>query len=480
MDGRISETQAKVLQAACLSGSYRTVTASEQTAARKLNGKGMLSRDPKDGTIWYPTERAQTLAAAAAMVVLSGPDAEADAADHNSTREPGRIPHHPLAGLFPMLGEDDLRRLADDIETRGQEEPVWLLDGKILDGRNRDAACHLIGIDAWTKEYEGKDPLGFVLSLNLHRRHLTDSQRAMVAARIVDWENGMNQTTAGSANVQTRVAARRLSISERAVAAAKRVRDHGVVALADAIRDGRISVSAGEAISHLERQAQDEVLRLEEKDIVARAKEIRQKRQLVRHNVRLAHMAHVTEGGQATAGKVTQQFPVIYADPPWKFGVHSEVTGREKSAENHYPTMATDEICGLFAEIGAPAKRDAVLFLWATNPMLPDALRVMTAWGFAYVHHWIWDKEVAGTGYWGRDRHELLLIGRRGDVAAPLPGSQPETVHREPKGRHSQKPDFYAETIERLYPAMPRLEMFCRQARPGWTAWGFESGEAAQ
>jgi N6-adenosine-specific RNA methylase IME4 len=157
--------------------------------------------------------------------------------------------------------------------------------------------------------------------------------------------------------------------------------------------------------------------------------------------------------------------------------VRSDVTGREKSAENHYPTMPTDDICALWGKIGAPAKRDAVLFLWATNPMLPDALRVMEAWGFAYVHHWIWDKEIAGTGYWGRDRHELLLIGRQGDPASPLPGSQPETVHREAKGRHSVKPGYFAETIERLYPDMPRLEMFCRSPRPGWTAWGHEAGQ---
>jgi N6-adenosine-specific RNA methylase IME4 len=104
--------------------------------------------------------------------------------------------------------------------------------------------------------------------------------------------------------------------------------------------------------------------------------------------------------------------------------------------------------------------------------MLLDGLRLLAELGFTYVHHWVWDKEVAGTGYWGRDRHEHLLIGRRGDIAAPLPGTQPETVHRERKGKHSAKPDFYAEQIEKLFPGVAKLELFCRAPRPGWDAIG--------
>jgi len=189
----------------------------------------------------------------------------------------------------------------------------------------------------------------------------------------------------------------------------------------------------------------------------------------------LAHMDMVAEKGRAAApAALSKIYPVYYADPPWRFGVRSEVTGREKSAENHYPTLPTDEICDRLAGL-IGGEHPGVCFLWATNPMLPDALRVLGACGFTYVHHWIWDKEVAGTGYWGRDRHELLLIGRRGDIAAPLPGTQPETVHRERKGRHSAKPDWFAEQIERLFPGVARLELFARTARPGWDAWGFEA-----
>ena len=385
---------------------------------------------------------------------------------------------HPLAELFPMLPESELRELADDIVTFGQRVPIVLLDGMVLDGRNRLAACRFAEVEPRFVEYEGDDPLNFVLSHNLHRRHLTESQRAMIAARIVDWDVGINQVTAGAANLPTRKAAERLSISERAVRAARRIQERGAGELVEAIREGRVTVHAGEALSDLEHETQREILDREEREIVARAKAIRAERQRRRHDERLENMRRIAgDGGTAAPRRLDRRYPVIYADPPWRFGVRSEVTGREKSAENHYPTMTTPEIAALFAELGDPATADAVLFLWAINPMLSEALDVMRAWGFAYVHHWIWDKEVAGTGYWGRDRHELLLIGRRGDVAAPLPGSQPETVRRERKGPHSAKPDFFAETIERLYPAMARLEMFARRARPGWDAWGYEAGD---
>ncbi|WP_406871600.1 MT-A70 family methyltransferase [Aminobacter sp. P9b] len=382
---------------------------------------------------------------------------------------------HPLAELFPMLSEQEIRELADDIVTYGQRVPIMLLDGQVLDGRNRLAACRFAEVEPVFAQFEGDDALGFVLSHNLHRRHLSESQRAMVAASIVDWDRGINQATAGSANLPTREAARRLSISERAVIAAKRIREHGADELVAAIRDGRVSVHAGEAISDLALEAQREVLEREERDIVRKAKEIRERKQRLRHTVRLAHMEMVRNGGQATAPKALgKKYPVGMMDPPWQFAVRSEVTGREKSAENHYPTMTTDEIIALLRELD-PFTDNAVVACWATNPMLLHGLRVLAELGFTYVHHWVWDKEVAGTGYWGRDRHEILLIGRRGDVAAPLPGTQPETVHRERKGRHSAKPDFYAEQIERLFPGVARLELFSRRARPGWDHWGFEA-----
>lgn len=168
-----------------------------------------------------------------------------------------------------------------------------------------------------------------------------------------------------------------------------------------------------------------------------------------------------------------RKFGVIYADPPWRFTVRSETTGMDRSAENHYPCQDTDEICEL--DIPSVAADDCVLFIWATVPMMPDALSVMSAWGFNYKSHCIWVKDRVGTGYWFRNQHELLLIGTRGKIPAPAMGSQWSSVIEAPVGAHSAKPAAFHQLIEEYYPTLPKLEMYARSPRDGWAVAGYES-----
>ncbi|HEX3410332.1 MAG TPA: MT-A70 family methyltransferase [Stellaceae bacterium] len=167
-------------------------------------------------------------------------------------------------------------------------------------------------------------------------------------------------------------------------------------------------------------------------------------------------------------------YGVVLADPPWRFAVRSRETGLGRAAENHYPTMNLDDI----AALPVPASADCVLFLWATIPLLPAALAVMTAWGFAYKSHMAWIKDKPGTGYWFRAQHELLLLGTRGEIPAPAPGQQWPSVIIAPRAEHSVKPGAVYEMIEQQWPTMPKLEMFARQARPGWDSHGNEAGGA--
>ena len=143
-----------------------------------------------------------------------------------------------------------------------------------------------------------------------------------------------------------------------------------------------------------------------------------------------------------------KRYGVLLADPPWSFRVFSDATGMDRAAANHYPTMSTEAIARLAPVL--PAADDCVLpsFGRPRATMLLDALSVITAWGFNYKSHFVWVKDRVGTGYWVRSRHELLLIGTKGNIPAPAPGGQYESVITAPRGEHSAKPFVVHEMIE--------------------------------
>lgn len=180
---------------------------------------------------------------------------------------------------------------------------------------------------------------------------------------------------------------------------------------------------------------------------------------------------------KSTAAKIVslpvKKYGVIYADPEWKFKAFSEETTNH-GPQFHYSVSETDDIAK--RDIQSIAHSDCVLFLWATVPMLPDALKVVEAWGFEYKSQIVWVKDRAGTGYWTRNKHEILLICTRGKPTCPSPGENPESVIVAPVGAHSEKPERFAEIIEYLYPNIPKIELNRRgPARHGWDAWGAES-----
>jgi N6-adenosine-specific RNA methylase IME4 len=135
--------------------------------------------------------------------------------------------------------------------------------------------------------------------------------------------------------------------------------------------------------------------------------------------------------------------------------------------------MTLEEICAL--PVVDLATDDAMLYLWATAPKLAECMQVITAWGFEYRTNIVWDKEVIGMGYHARNQHEILLIAKRGEIPPPEAGKQPSSVHRERRGEHSAKPEFYYEMIEGAYPQLPKIELFCRAPREGWAVWGNQS-----
>jgi N6-adenosine-specific RNA methylase IME4 len=140
--------------------------------------------------------------------------------------------------------------------------------------------------------------------------------------------------------------------------------------------------------------------------------------------------------------------------------------------------MELDEIKAL--PVHEIATSDAVLYLWALPHMAPKAWEVMTAWSFAHRTEMVWVKDRPGLGQWTRNQHEILMIGRRGAFPPPPEALRSPSVIYAPVGKHSEKPAIFTELIERFYPGLSKVELFCRgQARPGWSAWGNEA-EAPQ
>jgi N6-adenosine-specific RNA methylase IME4 len=161
-------------------------------------------------------------------------------------------------------------------------------------------------------------------------------------------------------------------------------------------------------------------------------------------------------------------FEIVLADPPWRY--QSVTTTPDRVIEQHYPTCTVEEICAHCPDTAT----DAVLFLWATAPLLPEALKVMEGWGFNYKTNAVWDKEKIGMGYWFRIQHEHLLVGIKGKVPVPSEEVRISSVFRERRTQHSRKPLAVYEWLELAFPDKSKLEMYCRTPRHGWSCWGNE------
>jgi len=180
-----------------------------------------------------------------------------------------------------------------------------------------------------------------------------------------------------------------------------------------------------------------------------------------------------------------QQFACILADPPWQFINRTGKVAPEHRRLSRYGTMDVRQICTLpIQEIVAPA---AHLYLWVPNALLPEGLRVMEAWGFQYKTNIVWRKirkdggsDGRGVGFYFRNVTELVLFGVRGKNARTLQPGRTQVNYLETRKReHSRKPDEIYPLIEACSPG-PRIELFARGVRPGWTVWGDEAADTYQ
>ena len=164
------------------------------------------------------------------------------------------------------------------------------------------------------------------------------------------------------------------------------------------------------------------------------------------------------------------KFRVIYADPPWSYG--DKLTEDYGAADHHYPSMSLGELMRL--EVGGISQENAVLFLWVTSPMLPDAFPLIRSWGFEYKASFVWDKIRHNYGHYNSVRHELLLLATRGSCLPEIKELFDSVVSIERSARHSEKPEEFRAIIDRLYPSGRRIELFARNKADGWESYGDE------
>lgn len=212
--------------------------------------------------------------------------------------------HHEYANLFPMMNKDELSQLCQDIQTNGYDKtvPIILFEGKILDGRNRQLACDTVGVVAEYAEYKGDDPQAFVIRHNLHRRHLNESQRAVVASKLANMKQGERTDIQHSANLQKVIsqpeAAAMLNVSPRTVATVKAI-EKDAPEYIPRIESGEMT--AGEAMKKIKEQD-----RLEARAVIAEAGT----------KVPEADKWHVYHGNIST-WQAPRQYDFIITDPPY-------------------------------------------------------------------------------------------------------------------------------------------------------------------
>jgi N6-adenosine-specific RNA methylase IME4 len=175
-----------------------------------------------------------------------------------------------------------------------------------------------------------------------------------------------------------------------------------------------------------------------------------------------------------------RRFPTILADPPWQFQNRTGKIAPEHRRLSRYETMTIGDICSLPVE--SFATETAHLYLWTPNALLPEALRVMEAWGFTYKSNLIWHKvrkdggsDGRGVGFYFRNVTEMILFGVRGKNGRTREaGRRQVNMIQTRKREHSRKPDEQYELIEECSRG-PYLELFARGVRQGWRSWGAEA-----
>jgi hypothetical protein len=350
----------------------------------------------------------------------------------------GGFETHPACEWFPLMSDRELDELAADIRAHELRSPIVLSGGRILDGRNRLLACERAGVAPKFQEFTlaADSAVAWMVSMNLHRRHLDTSQRAMVAARLLDAfeaearERRGRRTDLGAelrqgeAGKSSEKAAGAVRVSPRTVEHAKAVLRRGSPALVAAVEQGKISVSAAAALAN---------------------------RSPTRDEKRVQVGISRASGANDPAARGEGSFRLICACPQWD---DTPELLRHRRLE--------------FDAIAAPS---ATAVLWTTNACLSLALGLLVRWGLELVATVVCRSASARETPFVRDRHDLLLFATRGpSPPAPARGERLDCVIDIDAQDGAERRAAILGRLERMFPRVEKVELFARTPRDGWGA----------
>jgi len=346
--------------------------------------------------------------------------------------------------LVPPHSKEKYEELKQSIMENGLYEPIIVnQENEILDGHHRFKACKEVNVvPRFTlKKFDNKeDEYIYVIETNLYRRQLTvfqevelreEVERRKAKNRMILGARGVPIGTPLKGKVKNIISKKIMyKASPRTIARALYVIDNAPEEIKEKARRGnnRGGWSINKAYSETKK---------------------------------------IVNPPPLTPPLPDDKFNVIYADPPWKYDFTMTYS---RDITNHYPVMDLDEI----KNIKVPSAKDAILLLWTTVTKLEESLEVLNAWGFTYKTHMVWVKDKIGMGYWFRGKHEVLLLGIKGNFKTPNPSTLKPSVLEAPRKEHSVKPHEVYEIIENYFPDGKYLELFSRNKRENWTMWGNE------
>ena len=410
--------------------------------------------------------------------------------------------------IFPEMQEEDYLRLKNDIEVNGfdSNNPIWLFNGDILDGWNRQRACNDLGVNPTYVTFNGTDieAIDFVLRTN-KRRNLNSSQWACIATEADDIISVIRESV--NAAMRKKVAEARIADEERKrkadIQMAEYLKSQEKVEEEPILKKEDTQLIVEAAPVKIENQiktvlpieAKVEIPRTENETSAKIATTFNTNRTYVNEAKRIkAESPEIFEQIKSGAKTITEVkkaekvqirtemiekqkediknnklpalsglYGIVSVDPPWNYG--REYDPESSRVANPYPEMTVDQI----KAIELPMEKDSVIFLWTTHKFLPDAFEILKHWGFEYKATLVWNKEKMGMGAWFRMQCEFCLFAVKGNPI--FQNTTERDIIIESRREHSRKPDTFYKMVDKVCVGR-KLEYFSREKRDGWDIFG--------